>query len=210
MKSLILLFSLIFSLSLSAQSNGPIKMTSKKNSKYNVFIKTKKKIADIESSNILQVHPNKLLTSRKFIAGEILLQLNDTSMSFAPSLASWETKAIQYELPISEIETLGFRRKGSKGTGFAVGTLVGTLTGLIIGNTQDTGCSNTYNPFTGQRSSFCIEIVDPVAINAVSYGIVGGILGILLSSGKKKFNLSGNKKNYEKQRRKLEKLLLSN
>lgn len=199
MKYFLLLFSLI-PVTLHAQVDGlqPVK---KKNN-YKVWVKLIGAVnSHLGTDQIYNTSPSEWNNPTLFIPNEYqtkrgdLLQLNDDSILIAPE----GIDPLNIQIPISEIEAIGFRKKGATTKGVLIGGGIGLLAGGILwlamaNNCEDPICS--IGVLTGGTAASLVI--------TISGGVIGGLIG----SKKNKIQISGSKKSYERQRRKLEQYLL--
>jgi len=94
--------------------------------------------------------------------------------------------------PVEDINTMLFRKKGSKATGFLTGLFTGAALGVIVG----LGIGGTYYDI-GESTYY-----SSAGFKACFYGLVGAGIGIAIGGGvgtaKKDFIINGNFGNYQK------------
>lgn len=200
MNYLLLLFSLT-PVMLQAQVDGlqPVK---KKNN-YKVWVKLTGAVnAHLGTEQIYYTSPDVWDNASFFIPNEYqtkradLLQLNDNSIL----IATKGKEISEIQIPISEIEAIGYRRKGATTKGILIGSGVGLLTSGIGWLNFTKNCQG--NSIECWGAGFAGIITS--AVLTISGGVIGGLIG----SNKKKIQISGSQKSYEKQRIRLEQHLL--
>ncbi|AHM62751.1 hypothetical protein D770_22520 [Flammeovirgaceae bacterium 311] len=118
--------------------------------------------------------------------------LNDSTISLTwARLAKKNQIPVEQELliiPVSSIKQIKFEKAGAMGRGFIFGGLLGILGGVVIGEVADKPCKNSYYG--------CMEIVDPGTVGGILGFIGGSAIGIAIASKKQKFEINGNRQNY--------------
>ena len=99
------------------------------------------------------------------------------------------------EIPVKDIKTLQFRKKGDLGTAVLIGSLSGALVGTIIGVMQNTKDGSAVE----QNIRKGVVVMFPVVLTCV-----GATIGLTAGGAKKKFNIRGNQEAFDIQKKELE------
>jgi hypothetical protein len=97
-------------------------------------------------------------------------------------------KADFVTISVSEIAKIKFNRKGQLGYSTLAGAMIGTAMGAMIGYSR--GDDENSIIFTMTKE-------DKAAVNGVIFGVIGGGVGLLMGTAKKKIVIDGNQKIYD-------------
>jgi len=132
-----------------------------------------------------------------------LYSLNDTFILFKPAFTLPGRITKTHKINISNIDLLQIRDKGKVRRGMAIGSVIGTLTGIATG-------IFIIKKQTSIVESFGISS-KPDYTPALSFGLIGGLAGTLIGGviGSFKINLpiNRNQAQYQKEKKRLECML---
>lgn len=203
MKWSIIILTLFFSTNVIAQSNNSSK------SKFRIWMEpTSSASSDYVSTKGLNPYPSYDSFLNKQLALNGLLQLDPSSI-----LVSSSKFASPLEIPIENIESLRFRKKGATGKGILIGAAAGFLTGMIAQRSYSpdppkanyTTFVEAFTASLGHNFGTAIGKVMITGLFTTSGAVIGGIIG----GSKKKIRISGRKKSYRQQKKLLEKYLMN-
>jgi len=135
-----------------------------------------------------------------------LYSVNATSISLMDNKSMDKTNLIT--INVKNIDVIKWRRKGNIKKGLSYGAAGGALIGIIVGFTADLGIESEGG---GDDLLILAEGISRGALTigtTFTYGVIGGGIGTLISSKKKKAFIKGNVENYTKELAKLKEICI--
>jgi hypothetical protein len=134
--------------------------------------------------------------------------LDSTSIYLTSSKADLRQGNNLLQLPISSINKLQLKKKGTVGRGALIGLVAGGLTGLVLGRAAGANddCTPVYHDlfiFSYYSTPYPCGPSERGQLSAIKGAVIGATLGLLLGSTKRKFIIGGQKSKVREQEEKI-------